>query len=667
MVHTCNETPKIPLQNQEAYVEPVHIEPQFIFRRPMTPLNDRNDRATRPPGAHIGDEAELRVRILGTSDIHMNLLGHDYHKEHAPRGGGLVHLAQQIRHLRTEAEEEGALCLLFDNGDILQGNPLGDCAIEQRITPHPAMIAFRHLRYDALGLGNHDLDYGMDALARVLADAPCPVISSNLRAAHPDLDRRLARSTVLERTATLSDGTRAGLKIGVCSVLPPQTMQWNAKVFHDPATITDMVQTARATITQLRSAGCGLVVLLAHTGLGPDPARPFQENAALTLTKSAGADVVLAGHTHLPMSLSKPAGGTRAALALPSSAARQLALFDLTLRPTTDADWRVAEATARVVDRETDDRDDILAGLLEPAHRSTLGHLNTPIGISRNALHSYFCFCAPDRSLALIAAAQAAAIRPHIGGSSATRLPVLSAVAPGRFGGRAGPEAYTDIPPGQIRGRHLADLYAYGNDLQALLVTGAQLLDWLEMSASIFNQIPPGTRGTALISADRAGHNFDVLHGLTYEIDLTRPARFTIDGLLTEDGNRRICNARWEGLPIREDQHFVVATNTYRSGGGGHFTALEHACRLPLPALPVRDALRDYIAGRLPRDALETAPDPWRFTPITDSTARLETGPGARKFLDEIAHFDPDVQRNARTGFLDVTLAMSMPGLAKAE
>lgn len=622
---------------------------------------------TRPSGAHAGDEPELRVRILGTSDIHMNLLGHDYHKENSPQVGGLIHLAQQIRHLRTEAEKEGALCLLFDNGDILQGTPLGDHAIEQGISPHPAMSAFRHLRYDALGLGNHDLDYGMDALAEVLTDAPCPVISSNLHPAHPKLDRQLARSTVLERAVTLSDGTLADLKIGVCSVLPPQTMQWNTKAFPDTATIADMVETATATIAQLRAAGCGLVVLLAHTGLGPDPAQAFQENVALTLAKSAGADVVLAGHTHLPMSLSKPAGSTSAALALPSSSARQLALFDLTLQRKTNEAWQVSEVAASVVDRVTDEQDNTLAGLLDPAHQSTLGHLNTPVGSCRNALHSYFCFCAPDRSLALIAAAQAAAIRPHIGVSSATRLPVLSAVAPSRFGGRAGPDAFTDIPPGQIRERHLADIYAYRNDLQAMLVTGGQLVDWLEMSASFFNQIPPGTKDAALVSADRAGHNFDVMHGITYEIDLTRPARFTVDGILTEDDNRRITNARWEGLPIREDQHFVVATNTYRSGGGGHFTALEEACRLPLPALPVQEALTDYIAGRLPRDDLESAPDPWRFAPIPNSTARLETGPGARKFLDEIAHFDPHTQLNAQSGFLEVTLAMAMPTLAKAE
>jgi 2',3'-cyclic-nucleotide 2'-phosphodiesterase/3'-nucleotidase len=507
----------------------------------------------------------------------------------------------------------------------------------------------------------------MDALAEALPDAPGPVISTNLHATPPKLDRPLTPSAAQKRAVTLSDGTPVDLKIGVCSVLPPQTMQWNTKAFPDTATIADMVEAATATIAQLRAAGCGLVVLLAHTGLGPDPAQPFQENVALTLAKSAGADVVLAGHTHLPMSLSKPAGSTCAALALPSSSARQLALFDLTLQRKTTEAWQVTEAAASVVDRVTDGQDNTLAGLLDAAHQSTLRHLNTPVGSSRNALHSYFCFCAPDRSLALIAAAQAAAIRPHIGVSSATRLPVLSAVAPSRFGGRAGPDAFTDIPSGQIRERHLADIYAYRNDLQAVLVTGAQLLDWLEMSASFFSQIPIGTIGAALVSPDRAGHNFDVMHGITYEIDLTRPARFTVDGALTQDGNRRITNARWEGLPIREDQHFVVATNTYRSGGGGHFTALEGACRLPLPALPVQEALTDYIAGRLPRDELETAPPPWSFTPIANGTARLETGPGARQFIDEISHFDPDVRLNVQTGFLEVTLAMAMPTLAKAE
>jgi 2',3'-cyclic-nucleotide 2'-phosphodiesterase/3'-nucleotidase len=342
-------------------------------------------------------------------------------------------------------------------------------------------------------------------------------------------------------------------------------------------------------------------------------------------------------------------------------------MFDVSLQSDGSDDWHVTGAAASVVDMVADNQDHALARLLEPIHQSTLRHLNTPVGSSAHPLHSYFAFCAPDRSLALIAAAQAAAIRPHIGVSSATRLPVLSAVAPSRFGGRAGPDAFTDIPPGQIKERHLADIYAYRNDLQAVLVTGAQLLDWLEMSASLFNQITPGTQGTTLISSDRAGHNFDVIHGITYQINLSVPARFTVEGALTQAGNRRIVNARWEGLPIRKDQHFVVATNTYRSGGGGYFTALNEACRLPLPTLPVQDALTAYIAGRLPKDELENAPAPWTFAPIANSSVQLETGPGAQKFLDEIADFDPKTQLNAQSGFLDVTLTMATPALAKAE
>ena len=80
-------------------------------------------------------------------------------------------------------------------------------------------------------------------------------------------------------------------------------------------------------------------------------------------------------------------------------------------------------------------------------------------------------------------------------------MPVLSAAAPFKSGGRGGPEYYTDVPAGPVAIKNVADVYLYPNTLQAVAVTGAEVRDWLERSAGIFNRITPGGADQPLIDA----------------------------------------------------------------------------------------------------------------------------------------------------------------------
>ena len=141
-----------------------------------------------------------------------------------------------------------------------------------------------------------------------------------------------------------------------------------------------------------------------------------------------------------------------------------------------------------------------------------------------------------DPGLALVNAAQRAALAAALDGTEYADLPVLSASAPFRTGGRGGPRHYTDIPAGPLRLRNLADLYGFPNTLCGLLVTGAELRDWLERAAICFNRIAPGEGDQPLLDRDVPGHVFDVIDGLSYTIDLSQPARFDLSGTLVAPG-----------------------------------------------------------------------------------------------------------------------------------
>lgn len=607
-------------------------------QRPVTGAVKPPSRDPVPPGA------VARLRLLATTDLHMQLTAFDHANGRAGAGPGLARVATLIDRARAEAERDGALCLLFDNGDALQGGALGELAAIRPKAPHPMMRAFGQLGYDALGLGNHDFDVGTEWLADVLAQAPCPVVCTNLNGA-----KGFAPCAVLERSVRVG-GCMVPLRVGVLSVLPPQTVMWNAHRLSQRVRTEDIVDAARAVLPAL--ADCDVVVALAHSGPGGASHVPGAENAARALARLDGIDAVIAGHTHETLSRrGGPAMG--APLVMAGANGSHLGVIDLVLRGDDGGRWRRARARVSVHPAGPDvPEDQGLVALTERDNAAAQALMARPVGRIATPLHSYFTFFAPDRALAIIAAAQAAALRPLLAGREEAALPLLSAVAPGRFGARAGPASYTDIPAGPVTLRHLIDLQVFANDLNAVVITGAQLADWIEHSAGVFNRILPGARDAALLDPALPGHDFDVLHGVTCEIDLSRPSRFRPDGRLRKGGGRRVACLRYAGRAVAPDQRFVVALNSFRSAGGGNVAALRNAPRVALPPIPLREALRDYLAGRLGRDPLGDAPPPWRFAPMPGTRVCVPTGPAARAHLGELAGRGVEVGELDEDGFL---------------
>lgn len=610
-----------------------------------------------------GETAALRV--LATTDLHMSLLSHDYYSDRSEPGAGLSRVASLAAEARAEAAARGAACILLDNGDGLQGNPLGDLPLHGAGRPHPLMLAFAAMGYDAAGLGNHDFNYGLERLGDVLADAPCPVICSNMVPDAPDTEVPFAPHAILERYLPGQPEAAPPLRIGLLSVLPPQTLQWDHHHLNGLVRVNPIAETARKTADSLRAAGCDVVIALAHTGLGSGTEHPEMENALRPVSRIPGIDAIVAGHTHLL--LPGPAAELDKPVVMPGSLGSHLGVIDLELERTADG-WSVAGSSCalRPIARRREDgsveplaeEDPAFCAALAGAHEETRRRMNEPVGFSKRPLHSYFTFIAPDPALSLVACAQAAALRPLLAGSAAASLPLLSAVAPAKFGARAGPRHYTDVDAGPLCLRHVADLYVFPNELRAVIVSGAQILDWLEMSAGLFNQIVPGSSGAPAIDPERAGHNFDILHGLSYEIDLAAPARFTPRGSLADPHAARIRNACWNGQPLEERQHFVVAVNSYRAAGGGNFRTLEQAVQMPLPPLQVRDAVRDYLSGRLPEDPLAEAPPPWRLAPMPGTEIRIATGPGAKPHLHELDPKRVAAEGLTEDGFLSLAVAL---------
>ncbi|WP_163025909.1 5'-nucleotidase C-terminal domain-containing protein [Chachezhania antarctica] len=623
------------------------------------------------------EAAAPKLRILATTDLHMHLTDHNYFTDKPEPAGGLTRLAPLIARARAEAEAGGAAVLLVDNGDVLQGTPMGDVAAapfsdldcdEDDAPPHPAMLAFARLGYDALGLGNHDFDFGLEALARVLAEAPCPVICSNLsvtpmpgRTAGPPF----ARHAIIGTTAQTDTGP-VRVKIGLLSLLPPPTRTWTAHATEGRLEVGDIVAAGREVAAMLKAEGCDVVLALAHTGLGPAKVAPLMENAVIPLAALPDIDAIVAGHTHrylpgpdhdgLPHVEAETGLVHGTPVVMPGSNGRALGIIDLALEPDATGAWQPLRAASRIVrvppapeGAETGDAD--LAAFLAPAHARTRQLMSRPVGHTAIPIHGYFSLFAPDSSLALIATSQIAALAPHLAGTEADGLPLLAAVSPARSGGLAGPLHYTEIPEGPILERHVADLCPFAEGISVLLLTGAELVLWLEQTASMFCRVAPGSQAAPLLDPAWAGHQFDVLHGLDYTIDLSAPPVFLADGTQTGPGRRvRLAD------PAAMEARFAVAVSGYRAAGGGNVAALKGARQIDVPRIGARTALRQSLAESDVTRAPAAAT--WRLDPMPGTTVLVRTGPGAAPYLPDLGPRLVRTDPVDADGFLPLTLAL---------
>ena len=557
--------------------------------------------------------ASVKLRLLATSDLHMFVYDFDYYAGVQDNTVGLGKVATLLRHARGEARNS----LLFDNGDILQGNPLGDYMALPGTAraSHPMIRTMNLLGYDAATFGNHEFNYGLDVLAESLGSACFPFVCANIET----LDGGLwaPPTTVLHRQVIDEAGLPQTLRIGVIGLVTPQIMIWDKARLEAHIRTIDIVEAAARHLPALRAAS-DLVVALSHSGISDAPHEAGAENACLALAALPGIDVVISGHAHRVFPGSDYAGlagvdATRGTLAgkpavMPGFWGSHLGVVDLTLRQS-GARWLIDDfaVEARPISRRHGRRAEPLAGndprvlaAVAPEHRATLRWMEQPVGRTTRPIDSYFALVGGDASLPLVNAAQLWYARPLLEATRFAGLPVLSAASSFKSGGH-GANAYVDIPAGPLTMRAIASLYMFANTVCAVRVTGAELREWLERACVVFNRIDLGGVAPQRLRATGVpSYMFDVISGLTYNIDLTQRARYDPHGALRAPASHRIVDLLHLGRPVDPAQEFIVVTNNYRADGGGHFPGTG-AGRIVLAAPDlIRDVLVHYVASQTP-------------------------------------------------------------------
>ena len=218
--------------------------------------------------------------VLHSSDTHSRIDPIDP-KQSARNAnmGGVTRRAGFVDQFRKEHPE----MLLFDSGDISQGTPYynlyqGEVEIK----------AMNLMKYDAMTIGNHEFDFGLDNMARLFKMANFPIVCSNYDFEGTVLEGLVKPYVVLKRN---------GVKIGVFALCPQieglvQQSKSVGVVYHKPGAVAN-----RMVMILREQEKCDVVICLSHLGIVPNPGvDDVYDNVIVPQTH--GIDLVLGGHTH---------------------------------------------------------------------------------------------------------------------------------------------------------------------------------------------------------------------------------------------------------------------------------------------------------------------------------------------------------------------------------
>ncbi|WP_028269589.1 bifunctional metallophosphatase/5'-nucleotidase [Arthrobacter sp. UNC362MFTsu5.1] len=565
------------------------------------------------PALRPEDKKQFTLTVLGTTDLHNNVFNWDYFKNtsYADAAGNKIGNAQASTLIKAMRAECGAAnTLTIDAGDTIQGTPLAYYFAKIRpvsdSVTHPITLAMNAVGYDAVGLGNHEFNYGIPLLRTWEKQLDFPLLGANVHDAVTG--QRAFTPYVLKRIKT----DNGWLTVGLVGFVTPGCALWDRDNVQGKLDFNGIVEEARTVIPQMKAAGADVVIVSSHSGATPGSsygdALPFPENASTLLAEEVpGIDAILVGHAHVEIPerfVTHKATGKQVLLTEPLKWGMRVSVMDLRLTKERGR-WNVTSASSHLLDAKTAEPDPAVVRAVQAGHEATVKYVNEVIGTSTAALSTGTACWQDTAAIDAINFVQASTIKAELAGGANAGLPVLSIAA--AFS-RA-----VDVKAGPLTIRDVAGLYIFDNTLLSIKVTGAQVKAYLEWSAQYFKPVTGTTAAAADVTnsvtptapGGTPDYNYDVVYGLdaplTYDIDLARPV------------GSRISNLSYGGEALRADQEFAMAINNYRQSGGGNFPGVKTAPVLSNSQQEIRQRIIDYVVDSGTLDAALFSRSDWRL------------------------------------------------------
>ncbi|MEV4466398.1 5'-nucleotidase C-terminal domain-containing protein [Micromonospora echinofusca] len=546
------------------------------------------------------------LTILGTSDTHGNVYNWDYYSDaeyddSKHNDVGVAKLAALVKQIR--AERRGKATLVLDAGDTIQGTPLATFYAKQEpITTtgetHPMANAMNVLDYDAVTLGNHEFNYGLPLLAKWISQLGFPALAAN--AVNVATGKPAFLPYVIKK---VSVGFAAPpLRVGILGLTNPGSAIWDRANVEGKLRFDDMIATAAKYVPIMRARGADIVLISAHGGdsgtssYGPE--LPIENPTALIAQQVPGIDAILFGHAHAEVAekfVTNERTGEQVLLTEPSKWGQRLSRMDFTLTRERGR-WKITKKTAALLNTNTVVEDPKVLAAVRAQHQKTVAYVNQVVARSTVELSAAESRYRDTPILDFINHVQTEVVGQALAGTSYADLPVLSIAAP--FSRTA------VFPAGDVKIRDVAGLYVFDNTLEAVVLSGAEVRTYLEYSAKYFRTLAPGAPVDPATISDPAvpDYNYDVVSGLDYDIDISRPVGQRLTRLVLPGTD----------TPVADNAQFVVAVNNYRRSGGGNFPGIVKT-QVYNEQQEIRQLLIDWAQARGTIDPADFHQPNWRL------------------------------------------------------
>lgn len=487
----------------------------------------------------------MDLQILATSDTHGKFDPWDYAANKEDTTGSVAQQATAIKQLRT------ADTLVIDAGDTIQGNS-SQLFLEDDV--HPMVAAMNAIGYDVWVTGNHEYNYGMDTLQKIMAEQNAKVLTGNVYA--PD-GTPLADGYTIVR--------KKDLKIGLIGMVTPNITRWDA-VNLTGWTVTNPVDECRKIIDQIKDQ---VDVLIGVMHMDTENEYGVYGSGVTDLANACPEfDVIIAAHGHKEI----PGEEINGVLVIENkNAGATMSEIHLQLQRQWNGRWKVVGRSSESLQIAEYEADPELVALLAPYDERAKADAVIPIGELRGGN------MAPDNEVENIPS-------PMV--QDTALLDFINEVQLYYTGAQVSATAMTSMTgqmrEGTIRKCDLTSIYTYENTLYKLQMNGAQLRDYMEWSAAFFKTWQPGDLTIAFDPSTRY-YLYDAFEGVNYEIDISQ-----------EPGNR-ILNLTWpDGTPVADTDVFTIAVNNYRAT-----TQLLIAADIFAPGEPLPQMLEMDVRGDL--------------------------------------------------------------------
>jgi 2',3'-cyclic-nucleotide 2'-phosphodiesterase (5'-nucleotidase family) len=495
--------------------------------------------------------ATRTLTVLHTSDLHGHVDPRD-NPEGRDFGEGLARVATAVKAVRAE----GGAVLLLDSGDTIEGAPVEALVFSGSIPDRgdPIVRAMNLVGYDAMAVGNHEFNFGLARLRRSQGEAKFPWLSANTvgEGGKPAFEPYTVREI-------------AGVRVGILGLTTKNIPFWEPPGHIPGLKFLDTVETARRYVPLLRGKEkCDVVVVITHQGFerdlqtGKENGTASENQAYAIAMEVPGIDLLLTGHTH---SAIEPRQLAQTWISQPGRFGNTLTRFDLRLEKA-GSRWKVAMFEGRNLPMKAVAPDAGVLAAVASEHEAASKILGTTVAVLAKPVSARGARTGDSALLDWLHAVQREQGKADL--SFASLLP----------------GSLPDWPAGPLTVGQVWALYPYENTLVTVRASGKQIREALEeagrcVSGVMFQEGKPVWERNPAVW----GYNCDTLEGADYALDPSRPEK------------SRVLYLKREGRPVRDEDSFTVAINSYRAAGSGGYGVWRNCPRVSESGQALRDLL----------------------------------------------------------------------------